>query len=164
MVGLHIGRGAFMGILSRLHCEILKLVFLHSSPSARTINLLRKRLKTLWRRVKPKTQYHCMWKCCRSRRKANITLNLSKPNTKAFKCPWNMMSMLICDEINYKYIIHYETIMDGQTIACFAGTKHTRHIYCKFLLLWKIEPTPRPDLWHCLLFFFCLPSTLFQAS
>lgn len=34
MVGLHIGRGAFMGILSRLHCEILKLVFLHSSPSA----------------------------------------------------------------------------------------------------------------------------------
>lgn len=58
-----------------------------------------------------------MWKCCRSRRKANITLNFSKPNTKAFKCPWNMMSMLICDEINYKYIIHYETIMDGQTIA-----------------------------------------------
>lgn len=28
-----------------------------------------------------------------------------------------MMSMLICDEINYKYIIYYETIMDGQTIA-----------------------------------------------
>ena len=32
--------------------------------------------------------------------------------------------------------------------------KHTRHIYCKFLLLWKIEPTSSADLWHCLLFFF----------
>lgn len=72
-----------------------------------------------------------------------------------------MMSMLICDEINYKYIIHYETIMDGQTIASLEQNIQDIFIanfyYCEKL-------NQLLGLTFGIVYCFFLPSTLFQAS